>query len=99
MLLLAFGLGGIALPALHHLDHLDEIGSLAELSDEVALETASKGAADLCELCCVRLIGLSPAGVDAPSALHASVADPLAPDAPLLSATRPHDGRAPPVSA
>jgi hypothetical protein len=97
-LLLAFGLGGLAVPLAHEIDHLLD-GRTEVASQEVGVvgDEEEPGAHDDCTLCDVRFTAEE---ASAEASVPATYASPEAPElvSPLARGpTRAFSGRAPPV--
>jgi hypothetical protein len=96
LFLLAFALGGLALPVAHQLDHLLHRTAEAPVHADAVLETTRSVQLHDCELCEVRLAA---ATLEAPGDAAVATVPLLSAPAPeriLSISPRAFDGRAPP---
>ncbi len=98
-LLLAFGLGGIALPIAHEVDHLLDARDTEVVEDGQLVDAEHEKFGHDCELCEVRVAATS--GTDSFAAKLSAVdlASPEVPETVQTSSDRCFDGRAPPARA
>jgi len=96
-LLLAFGLGGLALPLAHEVDHLLDGLPAAATQEAGVLGDEDAASGHDCTLCDVRFAALDAAAVGSTAAAYA-LPDAHAPVSPLARAPAlAFSGRAPPV--